>query len=197
MPDFTTDPWIEANSPLPFDKLHAIGVINVRWNRCELWLILLLAAAARMSRRDIWAFVHDLGDIAISSRVETFARFRGHHPYTRELISNALAVYDVCRQNRNCIVHAWTFSTGPNPALLRRSKRPIDPEPSPFPNSVDDLRRVADETYALWFRLSELTRCLQEDVPLTSLEKLRVPALLWTPPQSPKEPRRRQRPSTP
>lgn len=193
-----SDPWIAENSPLPLEKLHAIGVITVWWNRCELWLILLLAAAARMSRRDVWAFVHDLGDISVAARIETFALFRGHPEHTRGLISNALKVYDICRQNRNCVVHAWTFSTGPNPTLLRRSKRPIDPEPTQFLNSVDDLRRVAKETQGLWFRLLDLTSLLDQGEPMPSLETLPVPASLSPPPPpNPKVRRRRQRSSPP
>lgn len=31
MSEFTTDPWIKTNSPIPADKLHAIGVIAYRW----------------------------------------------------------------------------------------------------------------------------------------------------------------------
>jgi hypothetical protein len=191
-----TDQWIEANSPLPPEKLHAIGVITVRWNRCELQLILLMAAVARMPRRDIWAFVHDVGDVAICSKLETFSLFRGHHPLTRELITNALTVYDLCRQNRNCVVHAWTLSTGPDPTLFRPSKKPRELEPSPFTSSIDSLRKIADEIQTLWFRLWDLVISLETDEPPTSLEKLPLPALLSKRLQTPKEPKLRRRPSS-
>jgi hypothetical protein len=38
-------------------------------------LLLLLADIARAARRDVWAMVHDLGDISICERVRTFADF--------------------------------------------------------------------------------------------------------------------------
>ena len=141
----SSDPWIAANSPLPADKLHAIGVIAFRWNRCELGLFLLLSAVAKLPRRDVWAMTHDLGDMAMCDRVRTFALFRGYHPDGMTLISNALTIYDRCRQNRNSIIHAWTISVGRDPPLARKSKKGSDPEPIPLPSAISELRRVADE----------------------------------------------------
>ena len=166
-------------------------MITVLWNRCELYLILLLAAAARMTRRDVWAFVHDLGDLSIANRIKTFALFRGWPPHARELIDNALQVYDACRQNRNLISHAWTLSGRTDAPLMRRSKKPIDAELTAFPESVVDLRRVAKETEGCWFRLSDLMVLLEDGGPLTLLEKLPVPELLGTRPRTLKAPRSR------
>lgn len=180
----TADPWVKDNCPLPAEKLHAIGVIAFRWNNCEFWLLLLLCGVSKLPRRDVWAMVHDLGDVAMCTRVRTFALFRGYHPDAIALIENVLAVYDLCRQNRNSIVHAWTRSSGADPSLARKSKKPHDPESTPFPSELPDLRRVANETEWLSARLWLLC-CLLEDgsmnKPLPSPKILPLPELLWKP----------------
>jgi hypothetical protein len=182
----SADPWIAKNSPLSADRLHAIGVVTVRWNDCELWLLLLLCSVSKIPRRDIWAMAHDLGDIAMCTRVKTFTVFRGYRDHGRALIENVLAVYDLCRQNRNSIVHAWTRFSGPNPPLARKSKKADNPEPSPFPSDLSDIRRVAEDIEELRARLWLLC-CMIDDgelaKPLTSPEKLLLPGLLWTSPR--------------
>src|SRR5439155_13651064 len=70
-----------------------------------------------------WAMTHDLGDMAMCDRVRTFALFRGYHPDGMTLISNALTIYDRCRQNRNSIIHAWTISVGRDPHWRARARR--------------------------------------------------------------------------
>ncbi len=192
----SADPWIADNCPLPAEKLHAIGVIAFRWNNCEFWLLLLLCAVSKIPRREVWAMAHDLGDMAICSRIETFAAFRGYRDHGKVLIENVLEVYDLCRQNRNSIVHAWTRAAGPDPSLARKSKKPDNPEPSPFPSTLTDIRRVADDIEALSTRLW-LVCCLLDDgeleKPLISPEKLPLPETLWKPPpqsrrKSPRQP---------
>jgi len=186
MSDLNTDPWIQANSPLPADKLHAIGVIAFRWGRCELGLFLLLSAVAKLSRRDVWGMTHDLGDVSICDKIHTFALRRGYHPDGLALIKNALALYDRCRQNRNTVVHAWTFSRSLDPPLARRSRKAIEPEPTPFPSSLADLRRVADDIGGLETRLWLLDCLLEEGMlngPITFPGIQPLPEILSTPPQ--------------
>ncbi len=201
MTDLNTDPRIEANSPLPADTLHAIGVIAFRWGRCELGLFLLLAAVAKLPRRDVWAMTHDLGDVSICDKIHTFALRQGYHPDGLALIKNGLALYDRCRQNRNTVVHAWTFSSSLDPPLVRRSRKAIDPEPTPFPSSRTDLRRVADDIGGLATRLWFLDCLLEErglDAPIASPGILPLSEILWTPPQSSRKERPRPlRPSRP
>jgi hypothetical protein len=199
MSDFTADSWVASNSPLPADKLHAIGVIVCRWNACELYLFLLLCNVLRLPRRDVWAIAYDLGDVAISRRIETLAAFKGYHRDGMALIANVLEVYNLCRQNRNSIIHAWTHGSGHDPPLARKSKEPHDPQAIPFPSTLPDLRRVADELESLRIQLW-LVNCLLEDgsmaKPITSPEKLSLPSLLWTPPrQAHPKPKRPPRPS--
>ncbi|GEM_PF-5587329 len=201
MSELTTDPWIEENSLLPADKLHAIGVISFRWNRCEQELFLLLCEVAKLPRRDVWALTHDSGDVSICAKVKTFALFRDYHPDGLTLLNNAIEVYDRCRQNRNAIIHAWTLSTRDDAPLARRSRKPSDPEPIPFPSSLGDLRRVADDLLSLETRLWLLCCLLEEnalDRPLTSPGILPPPAFLSdNPPHAPKVRQRPRRSSPP
>jgi|HubBroStandDraft_3_1064219.scaffolds.fasta_scaffold133589_1 hypothetical protein len=182
----SADPWIAKNSPLSPERLHAIGVVNVRWNDCEFWLLLLLCSVSKIPRREIWAMAHDLGDIAMCKKIRTFTLFRGYRDHGRALIENALDVYDLCRQNRNNIVHAWVRASGSDPTLSRKSKKPDDPEASPFPSDLGDIRRVAEDVGELQTRLWLLC-CMIDDgelaKPLTSPEKLLEPELLWTSPR--------------
>jgi hypothetical protein len=194
--DLSDDPWIWLSSRhFPAEKLHAIGVVSFRWNNCEFWLLLLLCSISKIPRREIWAMAHDLGDLAICTRIETFMVFRGYKDHGRALIENVLEVYDICRKNRNSIVHAWVRASGPDPSLARKSRKPDNSEPSPFPSSLADIRRVADDIEDLGNRLW-LMCCLIDDgqlaKPVASPEKVPLPELLWkNPPQGPRERSRR------
>src|SRR4051812_24749014 len=100
MRSLSDDPWIQSNSPLSPDKLHAIGVIAFRWNQCEYALLTLFADVVGLPGRDVWALAHDLGDISICERIRTLTDFRAYNEWGKELISNYLEFYDKCRQNR-------------------------------------------------------------------------------------------------
>jgi len=86
--DLVFDPWVQLNSPLAPDKLHAIGVIAFRWNKCEFGLLVLLADIVGMPRNEVWAMVHDLRDNAICQRVRTFTAFRVLGAGVKALIEN-------------------------------------------------------------------------------------------------------------
>lgn len=185
-----SDPWIDSNSPMPAAKLHAVGVVAYRWNKCELALLTLLAEITGFPRRDVWAMAHDLGDTSIQERIRTFMLFRGYQGKSKALVDNCIEYYDICRQNRNTIIHAWTqLAHDPDRTVLlaRRSRTPLDPDPNPFPSELADLRRVADEIAILETRLW-LLDILASGNPsekaelLTSLETLPLPDTLWKPP---------------
>jgi hypothetical protein len=199
-PDLNADPWIKEHSLLSPDKLHAIGVIAFRWNRCEFGLLHLLSEMVGLPHHELWALVHDLGDVSICARVRTFTSFRDYPPIGAEFIDNCLQVYDLCRQNRNAVIHAWTvsaFEPGLELKLARRSKQPHDPYPTPFASATLELRRVAEEIELLDGRIWLLTALIETrelGTPPASLEILPLPELLSTPPRrepiKPPRPRR-------
>lgn len=180
----SADQWIAENHMLSPEKLHAIGVVAFQWNQCEYWLLLLLRSVSKIPRREIWAMAHDMGDVAMCEKIETFVAFRGYHADGKELIENALQVHDLCRQNRNSIVHAQARASGRYSLMARRSKKPDNPEPTVFRARLIDVRRVADEIEILRERLWLLC-CLLDDgrmtKPLASPEKLPLPERLWKP----------------
>ena len=184
MTDFEIDEWVTANSALGHKRLHALGVIAYQWNRAELWLFHIFCDVSGYDESEAWSLVYDLGDVSICNRIKSLLKFRNLDEEA-PLIENALKVYDICRQNRNSAMHAWTrgFSTDGQVGLARKSKKADQIDPEPFPSSLDDLRRVAKEIEGLNARLWLLSVFAEEPPHLPSLQKLALPDFLWTFPQ--------------
>src|ERR1700730_453313 len=106
MTDSGIDLWMVANSKvgpisdLGYKRLHALGVIALRWNRAEQWLFTIFCDVSGYDEAEAWAMVFDLGDISICERIKSLLKIRG---FTTEapLIENAIEFYDICRGNRN------------------------------------------------------------------------------------------------
>jgi hypothetical protein len=132
---------------------------------------------------EAWALVFDLGNISICERIKLLLKIRA---FTMEapLIENALEFYDVCRRNRNSVMHAWTrgLSEDGHVGFARKSKAADNQEAEPFPSSLDDLRRVAEEIETLNTRLWLLSCFNQDGEPISSLQRLPLPSPLWKPP---------------
>jgi len=137
MIDFDVDPWMIANSKLGHKRLLALGVIAYQWNKAELWLFHIFCDVSGYSEAEAWSLVYDLGDVAICARIKSLLKYR---KLTSEapLIENALEVYDLCRQNRNSAMHAWTrgISDDGQIGLARKSKKADQIEPDPFPSGL-------------------------------------------------------------
>jgi hypothetical protein len=191
------DEWMTVNSKdgfsdLGFKRLHALGVIALRWNRAERWQFTIFCDVSGYDEAEAWALVFDLGDVSISERIKSFLKIRGFDSEA-PLIENALEVYNICRQNRNSVMHAWTrgITDDGHVGFARKSKAADNPDAEPFPSSLDDLRRVADEIKQLNNRLWLLSCFNQDGQPTSSLQKLPLPSPLWRSPlaPSPKPPR--------
>lgn len=168
-----------TNSALGYQRLHALGVITQRWNRAEQWLFTIFCDVSGYDEAEAWALVYDLGTSAISDRIRSLLKLRNFDAEA-PLIENALEVFHVCRQNRNTVTHAWTrgVANDGSPSLARKSRKADNLDADPFPSSVEDLRRVADEIESLNNRLWLLS-CFSEDgQPPSSLKKHPVPASL-------------------
>jgi hypothetical protein len=197
------DAWITAKSELDHKRLHALGVISHYWNSAEFWLYQLFAVVSGAPHP--WTMIFDLGDVAICTRIRTITAIEtelttldieGWAPSQRQndnaaqsdYVAHILDVYDLCRQNRNSAVHAWTVRAEETsePVLARKSKRPDQEVPEAFPSTLADLRRVADDIERLNGRMDQLVEWywtrLRDRPPIASLERLPLPALLWKPP---------------
>jgi len=130
MPIAPDDAWIEANSPIEANKLHALGVINYHWNRCERALFWVFACIIDLPPEECWALSYDLGDLAIYERISAFMTLKKVHPENIEAVTHTLKVYDICRQNRNQLTHFHVVRTGVNAIeLMRTSKKPNSMDP--------------------------------------------------------------------
>ena len=208
MKSLDSDEWIKEHSSIGAEKLHALGCVTVWWNSCEIHLFNLFAAVLGLysipNRPTAWTLAHDLGDVALATRIKTLPPkfFEG---WPIEVIENALAVYDVCRQNRNQLTHfmplyEW-YGEEHKVSLRRRSKKPGSLELSPFADDIEDLRRVAIEIHelsrnltGLWDQLATIqSRGVLHPQP-PWLQKLPLPELLWksAPPTRTKPPRPRR-----
>ena len=199
MDEFHDDDWIQDNFPAEIRRLHALGVIHVYWNQCENALFWLFAAVAKLPEMEAWAIAHDLGDIAICTRIAALLRVKGRPEAAQYAIGNVLAVYDVCRQNRNQLTHFGVAQFADNFTIGRKSKKPDSRKPGMFPSSIEHVRRVVDEIKALEERMWFLTACQESfdnsgQAPWPA--KLPLPEMLWKPPPpTPPERPSRQRAS--
>lgn len=201
MPPLDDDAWITANSQIAPEKLHALGVVNFRWNSAEFGLRTLLILVSRMPTDTAWAIIHDMGDIALSNSIRQIVK-TGHLPDDlKEAIRYGLDIYDICRLNRNHLTHFV-------PSALRgsdlpRVKGPVF-EPQPIADSLEDIRRVAKEVEELLGYLSGLLNVLAwrlynslqpqsaEAVPPLP-DRPPPPSRLWKPPP-PDRPAQQSRP---
>jgi hypothetical protein len=136
------DTWIAANSQIAPEKLHALGVVSYRWNIAEASLKSLLIAVTRSDFAIIWAIIHDIGDVAISTSITEILGKTAWPKPVADAILHGLKLYEANRINRNQLTHYLPSSfVGVD---LARLKGP-DFNPEPIPNDVTDLRRVADD----------------------------------------------------
>jgi hypothetical protein len=186
MSDLNADPWIQANSfPVGAERLHALGVITLRWNMCEYGLFGVFCEVVSLPIEECWALVHNLGDVAISDRIKALMALRNFHEETAAQVANVIEYYKACNQNRNSLAHAWIRRVSGNPVLARPSKKISRIDPEPFASELEDIRRVANELEILSACLFYLEAIMSESdpvQPLPSRDRLTPPALLWTPP---------------
>jgi hypothetical protein len=200
------DAWIITNSDIEPQKLHALGVITLRWNLSEQKLLSLFSSILNCPAEEAHALAHELGDLALISRIKILASIRlKENNQLVTVITNALDAYNVCRQNRNQLTHFdITFIPKEKKiprlelAFARRSKSPEYRKSEPFPDNTKDLRRIARDIRQLNTHLYMVERCVFTNfnpspvgqvAPLPN--RLPVPELLWKPPpQVPKESKR-------
>lgn len=189
---FEDDPWISTTSPIGPKRLHALGLVTLRWNVCEYSLFHVFCETMRLPDNECWALAHNLGDVSLSERIAAIARIRKLPAAVQTRTSDVLAFYDICRQNRNFLAHAL-FSDHSEPGsatLTRRSKKIDEMAAEPFSSSLEDIRRVANDLSDLHSHLFHLELALMSDPLPPSRDKLKMPDLLWKPLPTQKAPKR-------
>lgn len=142
MASLDSDIWILKNSEIAPRKLHALGVVNYRWNAAEVGLKSLLAGVSRFEFTRLWTIIHDIGDMtACAAIIEILDASPPPEPLD-DAIRLGLKLYERNRANRNQLTHF-----GPGMVVgadLTRMKGPRF-DPQPLPDSTSDIRRVADD----------------------------------------------------
>src|SRR5262245_28212633 len=199
---FNSDQWIATNSPIDAQRLHALGAVIVHWNDCEKQLFILFGEMLGLPLKEVWVIAHDLGNIAICTKIKALARAKNFSSAFQSAIENTLEVYDICLQNRNQLVHFWTSGLSGDRQLYRKSKKADYTTPELFKSDLADIRRVAEDIKALAYQMSGLEAAINTtgrgppNSPLPS--KLALPARLYSPPpQAPtKQKQKPRRPSS-
>lgn len=199
---FKGDTWIETNSQIAAEKLHALGVITYRWNIADASLKTILIQLTRADFSIIWAIIHEMGDIAIGSAIAEILTASNIPKPMSEAITHGLKLYERNRINRNQLTHFLpTALVGSDLARLKGPRF----DPQPLPDNVSDLRRVADNIGDLLVYFGKLLTAvssrqysLKSGGVLPQLpDIIPLPDLLWTsPPPPPKHPKPKEQPGS-
>jgi hypothetical protein len=190
-----TDPWFLEHAPLHPSRLHALGVMTVYWNQCELALFVLFSGVSGIEGNLAFALTHEMSDLAVMNRMKEVIALSGHSKDVNNVVLNALAAYDINRLNRNQLTHFLPMPTEKGITLWRQKGPTMNPQP--FPHELKDIRRVVEDLAKCRDHLAELGRFLMlkeyGNLRRALPNKLPLPQRLWTPPppaQSPPKPQR-------
>lgn len=183
------DPWIEYLSAFyPPKKLHALGAVTFFWNLCETAITDIFAEVSGIPWQTSWILTKDMGTTTLCAKLSELARSKPLPQTVIEYLNHELKVFDLCRRNRNQLTHFHVgFSADQGDGLQMTIKRRSKAQPSPItiPDSLGDLRRVAQEIGDLRQNLTDFFMFLttQGEVPPWPLpRKLPLPELLESPP---------------
>jgi hypothetical protein len=183
---FVDDPWIEKNSIIDPERLHALGVITVFWNHSERMLFFLFCFVCKFTPKFGWVLAHDMGSISLIERITEVLKIRPLADDEQELLMNSLKIYDICRQNRNLLTHFTVNRSkeADDEFVFLRTKGP-SAAPKQFPSSLEDIRRVALEIQTFSVYLHKIWKALihrevDNSTPLPPI--IELPELLWKPP---------------
>lgn len=198
------DPWIAEYSIIDPEQLHALGSIVLWWNHCERNLLFIFTTIIGVSQGMGWIIGHDLGDMALSTRIREIMKRREHPDGVEPLLNNYLPNYDICRQNRNVLTHFTAtvpkdadFASVDLKSVSFIRLKGVSAKADIFPSSLGDIRRVAAEIYGLcvhswsiYQALDALAKGKHAELP----PLIAAPELLVKPPQnnSPKPTRQRK-----
>lgn len=183
------DTWIAENSLIGAEKLHALGAVSYHWNAAELGLKIVLSAIMKIPLADLWAIIHEMGDIAVCTAIRERAANIATAP-VQEVIENLLDAYNINRINRNQLVHSHASAVDGGVGLARMKGPRLNPQP--LPDDIKDIRRVSDEIKAMVRHIEEVVNVLyREQFYAGGANPLNIPALpgklplpekLWKPP---------------
>ena len=137
------DIWIAQRSLIEPEKLHALGVVTFFWNSAEIGLFNLFEAVANLPAKQARILIYDLQVPAIIDRIKYLLPQSGLSKDVVDSVEYALKIFDVCRINRNQLTHFAPVGMATGIEFWRIKGH--EWTRNVVPNSVDDIRRVAEE----------------------------------------------------
>jgi hypothetical protein len=141
------------------DHVHAIGQISLVLNFLEdvFGNLFQLIFPADLSYGE--GLFHGLNN---RDRVDMFSAIVRFHQKEAEVSSrllDAMRYFNICADNRNIVMHSVSqFDDTPSPIMRLAKKAARDPKKTNYYNlSLEDLRRVADETAATFLFLFKMS----------------------------------------
>lgn len=99
MTTISDDPWISKSSQIAPENLHALGVINYRWNIADFSLKAILAQLSSVNFGLMWAIIHEMGDLAIVSAITEILSLSNIPEPVKGSVVQGLKLYDRNRIN--------------------------------------------------------------------------------------------------
>jgi hypothetical protein len=181
------DPWVEDNSIIDPERLHALGVVAVCWNLCERNLLLIFCVLFGLRGKPAWIIGNDIGDVSLQEKIRALLKSLKLPVDEHGTVLAYLKVYDACRQNRNLLSHfvpSMKKDDKGKDAIFLRAKGNIH-NPSPIQSSLEDIRRVASElrhvcsySWTLYKSLQSRREGQHSEMP----PAIAAPELIWSPP---------------
>jgi hypothetical protein len=137
--DVKTDPWAAY--------FHAIGVLSVAWNALERLVETAVAQMLRIDDDTSSLIVANLGNGTLPEAAARLARNVDRRPDLIDCVDHLVKGFDVCRQNRNIVVHSELgFNAMANKArLFKRSRLGAL---TAFPAELKEIQKVAESITA-------------------------------------------------
>jgi len=144
----SVEEWPNYYWALPEDQIHAIGVISLNHNRLErIFREMFIYCTGETE-----SIFHQLTNKKRIKKIEELLDCTSRPDY-RQAVIDFLKAYDICTDNRNAIMHAFSpgshtsRSTGETGILLVKYDNKTG-QPLHYPANRDLLRAVADEMNA-------------------------------------------------
>lgn len=129
----------------PREHLEALGAITINWNTLEIMLFMVLRHYIRAPDDSAQAIFFALGNTSRTDLLLTMARKVEKRADVLARVEHFAKAYDICRENRNWLMHAWPDDQpdGDNLVLKKTpSRSPFIAHTLSIP--VEALRDVAD-----------------------------------------------------
>jgi hypothetical protein len=145
--DFKLEKYVDLNV-YPEPHAHAIGRITIEWNRAEreierlLWLYL---ETDRPTARMITGIV---GNQSKALLLIQLVKLKETSPEILSAIEHALKIFDICRENRNHIVHSVADSADAAHQVIFRKPRKNNPiEEHEMILDINQVRQCAKDIW--------------------------------------------------